>query len=54
MEHTLCTSVSLEYLLDLVTHCYMLLNMVFIVYHFAFVNGAVACDLIGQLFAFAV
>ena len=33
---------------------YMLLIMVYTVYHDAFVGGAVACDLIGQLFEFNV
>ena len=46
--------VLLEYFLDLVTLDYMLLIMVRIVYHDAFVGGAVVFDRVGQLSEFAV
>ena len=49
-----CASYSIEYLLNLVTHDYMLLIMVQIVYYFAFVGETVAFDLIGQLSGFTV
>ena len=50
----ICASVLLKYLLDLVTLDYMLLIMVYIVYHYVFVGGAVVFDRIGQLSEFAL
>ena len=50
----ICASVLLEYFLDLVTLDYMFLIMVYIVYHDAFVGGAVFFDGVGQLSEFAV
>ena len=50
----LCASVLFEYLLNLVTLDYMLLIMLWIVYHDVFVGGAVVFNHVGQLFVFAV
>ena len=50
----ICASVLSEYLLNLVTFNYMLLRMVYIVYHDAFVGGAVVFDRVGQLSEFSV
>ena len=47
-------SVLLEYVLNLVTLDYMLLRMVYIVYHDVFVSGTVVFDRVGQLSEFAV
>ena len=44
----ICTSVLLEYLLNLVTLDYMLLIKGCIVYHHVFVDGAVVFDRVGQ------
>ena len=50
----ICASVLLKYFLNLVTLDYMLLIIVRIVYHDAFVGGAVVFDRGGQLSEFAV
>ena len=50
----ICASVLLEYLLSLVTLGYILLIMVYIVYHDVFVGGAVVFDRVGQLSEFSV
>ena len=47
-------SVLLEYVLNLVTLDYMLLRMVYIVYHDVFVSEIVVFDRVGQLSEFAV
>ena len=46
-------SVLLEYVLNLVTLDYMLLRMVYIVYHDVFVSETVVFDRVGQLSEFA-
>ena len=48
----ICASVLLEYVLNLVKLDYMLLIMVYIVFHKIFVGGAVAFDQVGQLSEF--
>ena len=50
----ICVSVSLGYLLDLVTNHYMFLIMIYVVYHYAFVGGAFVFDLIAQRSEFNV
>ena len=50
----ICASALLGYLLGLVTFDYMLLIMIYIVYSYGFLGGAVAFDLIGQLSEFIV
>ena len=45
----ICASVLLGYLLGLVT-LYMLLIMVYIVYHYAFIGGAVVLDFLNLLY----
>ena len=47
-------TVLLEYVLNLVTLDYMLLRMVYIVYHDVFVSEIVVFDRVGQLSEFAV
>lgn len=50
----LCASVLLNYLLDLVMLHYMSLIMVYIIYRYVFVCGAVVFDRVGQLSEFAL
>ena len=47
-------TVLLEYVLNLVTLDYMLLRMVYMVYHDVFVSEIVVFDRVGQLSEFAV
>ena len=50
----ICASALLEYRLDLVMLDYMVLIMVYIIYHNVFVGGAVVFNRVGQLFEFPV
>ena len=50
----ICASVLLEYFSNLVALDYMVLIMVCIVYHDAFVGGAAVFDRVGQLSEYAV
>ena len=50
----ICTSVLLNYIVDLVTLDCMLLIMVYLSYRYVFVVGAAAFDRVGELSEFAL